>query len=72
MHQRVDDPFFTEKRNGIIIARSVPVASYRLGLSGICDVVEFSASPDGVKLPGHDGLYLAAPIEYKRGKEKND
>jgi CRISPR-associated exonuclease Cas4 len=72
MHQRVDDPFFTETRNGVITARSVPVASYRLGLSGVCDVVEFTASPDGVKLPNRDGLYLPAPVEYKRGKEKHD
>ena len=94
MHKRVDDPFFTETRNGIITARSVPVASYRLGLSGVCDVVEFSLLPPspsraersaneveagrgdggegGVKLPNREGLYLPAPIEYKRGKEKLD
>lgn len=72
MHKRADDPFFTETRNGVITARSVPVASYRLGLSGICDVVEFTELPDGIRLPGRDGLYLAAPIEYKRGKEKQD
>lgn len=41
MHKRVDDPFFTETRKGVIIARAVPVASYQLGLSGVCDVVEF-------------------------------
>ncbi|MBI5029477.1 MAG: CRISPR-associated protein Cas4 [Chloroflexi bacterium] len=72
MHNRADDPFFTETRNGIITARSVPIASYRLGLSGVCDVVEFTTSPDGVKLPNRDGLYLPTPIEYKRGKEKRD
>lgn len=72
IHQRVDDPFFTETRNGVITARSVPAASYRLGLSGVCDVVEFTASPDGVKLPNRDGLYLPAPVEYKRGKEKHN
>ncbi|MEW5721293.1 MAG: CRISPR-associated protein Cas4 [Chloroflexota bacterium] len=72
MHDRADDPFFTETRNGVITARSVPIASYRLGLVGVCDVVEFTASPDGVKLPARDGLYLAAPIEYKRGKPKRD
>lgn len=72
MHNRADDPFFTEARNGVITARSVPIASYRLGLSGVCDVVEFTASPDGVKLPGRDGLYSPAPVEYKRGKEKHD
>ena len=84
MHERVDDPYFTETRKGVITARSVPVASYRLGLSGICDVVEFTLLPlspagrgaggegDGVKLPNKEGLYLAAPVEYKRGKEKHD
>lgn len=72
MHQRADDPFFTETRNGVITARSVPIASYRLGLVGVCDVVEFTLSPEGVRLPGRDGLYSPAPIEYKRGKPKRD
>jgi len=72
MHKRADDPFFTETRNGVITARSVPIASYRLGPPGVCDVVEFTTSPDGVKLPNRDGLYLAAPVEYKRGKPKRE
>ncbi|MBL8090469.1 MAG: Dna2/Cas4 domain-containing protein, partial [Anaerolineales bacterium] len=72
MHKRVDDPFFTETRNGVITARSVPVASYRLGFSGMCDVVEFKSSPDGVQLPNRDGLFLPTPIEYKRGKPKQN
>ena len=72
MHSRVDDPFFCETRRGVITARSVPVSSYTLGLSGICDVVEFTESPDGVQLPGRNGLYLAAPVEYKHGHEKSD
>lgn len=72
MHQRVDDPFFTETRNGGIIARAVPVASYTLGLSGVCDVVEFTASPVGVQLPGRDGFYQPTPVEYKRGKPKHN
>lgn len=72
LHQRVDDPFFTEKRKETIIARSVPVASPSLGLSGLCDVVEFTESAEGVQLPGRVGHYLPAPVEYKRGKEKRD
>jgi CRISPR-associated exonuclease Cas4 len=72
LHQRADDPFFTETRKGVITARSVPIASYRLGLAGVCDVVEFTESPDGVHLPGRDGLFLPAPVEYKRGHEKRD
>src|SRR5690606_34221493 len=70
LHNRVDDPFFTEKRKGVIIARSVPVASPSLGLSGICDVVEFTHSTQGVHLAGHAGTFLPAPVEYKRGKQK--
>lgn len=72
MHHRADDPFFTEKRKGIIIARSVPIASSSLGLSGLCDVVEFTAEPGGIQIPGHGGKYLPAPVEYKRGKKKHD
>lgn len=85
MHERADDPFYTEVRKGVIIARAVPVASYRLGLVGVCDVVEFqeiapdtgsvdrtTASPDGVRLPGRDGLYLPTPVEYKHGRPKRD
>jgi len=72
LHKRTDDPFFSETRNGVISARAVPIASYRLGLSGVCDVVEFAESQEGVKLPGRDGLYLPAPVEYKRGREKRD
>lgn len=72
MHKRTDDPFFTETRNGVVVARAVPIASYRLGLSGVCDVVEFTQSPEGVRLPGREGLYLPAPVEYKRGKPKRD
>ncbi|MBX3038245.1 MAG: CRISPR-associated protein Cas4 [Anaerolineales bacterium] len=79
MHKRVDDPFFTETRNGVITARSLPVASYRLGFSGMCDVVEFRTSPQpsptgegAVKLPNREGLYFPTPIEYKRGKPKQN
>jgi len=72
MHNRADDPFLSEVRNGVIIARSMPVASYRLGLNGLCDVVEFTPSSDGVKLHGKEGTFIPVPVEYKRGKEKTD
>jgi CRISPR-associated exonuclease Cas4 len=38
----------------------------------VCDVIEFTESADGVKLPGREGLYLPAPVEYKRGKPKRE
>lgn len=72
LHKRVDDPFFTEKRKDVIVTRSLPVFSATLGLSGVCDVVEFTASAQGVQLAGRDGCFLPAPVEYKRGKVKTD
>lgn len=49
----------SESRNGVRIARGLQVSSQSLGLSGVCDVVEFH----------RDGRIL--PIEYKRGKPKS-
>lgn len=72
LHHRVDDPFFSETRRGVLIARAMPVASYQLGIIGVCDVVEFYPSADGICLPGREGLYRPALVEYKRGKPKRD
>jgi len=72
LHKRADDPFFTEKRKGVVIARSVPVSSPSLGLTGICDVVEFTIAEDGVQLPKRKGFFQPAPIEYKRGRKKHN
>lgn len=55
------------------IRRAVPIHSFRLGLSGQADVVEFQpAGPGepGVALPGRRGLWRPYPIEYKRSKDK--
>lgn len=72
MHDIADDPFFSEVREGKIIARAMPVASYNLGLSGICDVVEFIPSALGIHLKHRSGNYLPQPVEYKHGKVKKD
>jgi CRISPR-associated exonuclease Cas4 len=73
LHRQVDDPFFTEARPGVIIARAVPVASYSLGLIGVCDVVELVAASDGgVHLAGRNGAYRPAPVEFKRGRPKSE
>ncbi len=72
MHDRVDDPFFSESRKDLIITRSVPVSSYRLGLIGVCDVVEFRKAEEGVILKDKPGVYQPSPVEYKRGHHKHD
>lgn len=72
LHERAHDKFFTEKRGEILVSRAMPIFSRRLGLSGECDVVELHSSPNGVSIFGRDGLYLPIPIEYKRGKPKEN
>lgn len=70
MHEKAHDPYFTEKRKGVIIVRALPVASKQMGVTGECDVVEFHKCDDGVRLNGHRGLYSIYPVEYKKGKPK--
>lgn len=70
IHERAHDGNSSEKRKDIIISRGMPVFSKTLGINGVCDIVEFHKSPDGVKLFGREGLYRPSPVEYKRGKPK--
>lgn len=70
MHKKAHDPWLTEKRKGVLTVRALPVSSRMMGISGECDVVEFSLCEEGVKLHGHKGLYSVYPIEYKKGKPK--
>lgn len=73
MHDRVDDPFFFESRGVLLITRSVPLISYKLGLYGVADVVEFhQCQSNGITLQGRSGRWLPYPVEYKRGKPKRD
>ena len=72
MHERAHDESLRESRGDTIITRSLRVYSLTLGLSGQCDVVEFRRSAQGVPLAGHEGLWLPYPVEYKRGKPKDD
>lgn len=71
MHKKVHDPYLSEKRKDVMIARALPVSSREMGVSGECDVVEFQKAEDGVTLHGHRGVYRIYPIEYKKGKPKS-
>ncbi|TEU30167.1 CRISPR-associated protein Cas4 [Alkanindiges illinoisensis] len=62
LHQRVNQQD-QQKRGKIRTAWALPLASERLGIEGVADVVEFHRQPDGSELP--------YPIEYKRGKPKS-
>ena len=70
MHERAHNEKIVEKRNGLIITRSMAISSKELGLSGSCDVVEFHQDSQGINLANSKGKYLPVPVEYKRGKPK--
>ena len=73
MHSRAHDSSITEKRGDLLTARSMPVVSHRLRITGNCDVVEFRQNDLGVDIFGREGKWLPCPVEYKRGKpQKND
>ena len=72
MHKNAHDGQFTEKRGEILISRGMPVTSNVLGLTGVCDVVEFHQCSDGAILHGREGYYRIIPVEYKHGEPKED
>lgn len=60
LHETVD-VHQRHRRKGVRVVTSLPIASDRLGLSGVADLVEFHAGPDGE---------TPYPVEYKRGRPK--
>lgn len=72
MHEHVHDQFSMEKRGDIILSRGMPIHSADLGITGVCDMVELHASPDGVKIRNYEGTWRPVPIEYKRGTPKEN
>lgn len=74
LHSTVHSPQ-NEKREDRIVARSLRLVSYGLGLTGQADVVEFHRNvkdQSGVKIPVKPGLWNPYPVEYKKGKPKSD
>ncbi|MGH9444071.1 MAG: CRISPR-associated protein Cas4 [Thermoanaerobaculia bacterium] len=73
LHEKVDSGQL-ESRGDLRIARGLHLRSFRLGLSGIADVVEFhrlkNSEEGGASLPGAAGRWSPFPVEYKRGKRK--
>jgi len=63
MHNAAHEERF-EMREGIRIERGMPLRSDELGINGKADVIEFHKTGDGSWLP--------FPIEYKRGKPKQN
>ncbi len=73
LHRKADQPFIKERRGNTVITRAMPVHSRTLKITGVCDVVEFVKDDSGIEINNVEGLFLAYPVEYKRGKpKKND
>ncbi len=70
MHRRAHDETQFERRGDTLVVRGLRVASERLNVTGVCDVVEFHESTDGVALYGQEGRWAPYPVEYKRGAPK--
>ncbi len=62
MHEKVDTAK-KESRGKVRIEYNMPLRSVKLGLVGKADVVEFHKDGD---------MWIPVPVEYKRGKPKQD
>jgi CRISPR-associated exonuclease Cas4 len=70
LHERVHSGKI-ESRPGMLIRRTLPVHSFRLGLSGQADIVEFEpVGEGGLRFEGRRGFWRPYPIEYKRSRDK--
>lgn len=72
LHERAHDGNFAESRGDLLVTRDMRVFSPTLGVSGACDVLEFRRGSAGIPLKGRDGLWQPYPVEYKRGRPKED
>lgn len=75
MHKKAHDGFSSEKRKDVLISRGMPILSRELGITGVCDIVEFhrlseNESGEGIFLKKHKGTFKVYPVEYKKGKPK--
>lgn len=73
LHEKVHK-LESEKRADVIISRSLRLVSYRLGLTGQADGVEFHLCKDGngINISGREGKWKPFPVEYKKGKPKEN
>jgi len=67
-HENAHAGLRAEKRGSVLTVRALSVCSRNLGIAGVCDVVEFIESADGVPVFGRAGRYRPVPVEYKKGK----
>ena len=61
-----------ELRGDTLTIRGLRISSQNLGITGICDVVEFHRDDTGIPLHSYAGLWLPYPVEYKKGEPKGN
>ena len=71
-HEKAHDNTLVEKRGDLIISRGMSIFSRSLGITGTCDIVELHKSAKGISIFGRDGTYRPIPVEYKKGKPKEN
>lgn len=72
LHENAHNGDFSESRGDVLITRDMRVFSPTLGVSGACDVLEFHCGSVGIPLKGKEGVWQPYPVEYKRGRPKED
>ena len=72
LHENAHNGGFAESRGDLLITRDMRIFSQTLGVSGACDVLEFHRGKIGIPLKGREGLWQPYPVEYKRGKPKEN
>ena len=72
LHENAHDADLQERRGDRFITRGVSVYSAELGVSGQCDVLEYYRGSVGIPLFGKEGLWQPYPVEYKRGRPRED
>ena len=72
LHENAHDTDLQERRGDRFITRGVSVYSAELGVSGQCDVLEYHRGSIGIPLSGKEGLWQPYPVEYKRGRPRED
>lgn len=75
LHRNADNPDHRIRSGETPALRAVPLVSYRLGITGISDVVELLPADDSdnsIAVDRFPGRWLPYPVEYKHGRPKSD
>lgn len=72
LHKKAHEEGNFEKRGNKLTVRGLRISSAHLGVTGQCDVVEFTAAESGITVAGYDGVWNIIPVEYKNGVPKEE